>query len=486
MIRPAASGAADHGMLSRLSLKWQNVPMRLAWFSPMPPVPTGVAACSAEVVAALRAAHDIDVFVDEPVAHACATAEEGSALAAGASAKAAGASAKAAHDFVWLHRRAPYDLVVYQLGNSSHHDYEWPYVFRYPGLAVLHDAHLHHARAAALLRTKRAADYRAEFKANHPDASADLAELAIAGFDTHLHYYWPMTRLVVGVSRLTAVHAAASAAGLADENPSAAIETIRLGHGVEVGDDEARAARARVRASYGIGEDRLVFGVFGGLAPEKRLPQVLEAFAAVLPYAPAAHLLLAGAPAAHYDVKADIARRGLDARVTLTGYLDTDEALTAAIAASDVALNLRWPTAREVSGPWLRSLAAGKPTVIIDLAHLADVPSVDPRTWRPNMSGHEPVTVAVDIMDEDHSLRLAMRRLATDAALRGSLGRAGREYWRREHSPAMMLEDYRRVIGRAASLPAPAVTLPPHLRNRGDGTLRAILDEMGCSSACEL
>jgi len=213
---------------------------------------------------------------------------------------------------------------------------------------------------------------------------------------------------------------------------------------------------------------------------------LLEAFAAVLPYAPAAHLLLAGASAAHYDVKADIARRGLDARVTLTGYLDTDEALTAAIAASDVALNLRWPTAREVSGPWLRSLAAGKPTVIIDLAHLADVPSVDPRTWRPNMSGHEPVTVAVDIMDEDHSLRLAMRRLATDAALRGSLGRAGREYWRREHSPAMMLEDYRRVIGRAASLPAPAVTLPPHLRNRGDGTLRAILDEMGCSSACEL
>src|SRR3972149_1547968 len=155
MIRPAASGAADHGMLSRLSLKWQNVPMRLAWFSPMPPVPTGVAACSAEVVAALRAAHDIDVFVDEPVAHACATAEEGSALAAGASAKAAGASAKAAADFVWLHRRAPYDLVVYQLGNSSHHDYEWPYVFRYPGLAVLHDAHLHHARAAALLRTQR-------------------------------------------------------------------------------------------------------------------------------------------------------------------------------------------------------------------------------------------------------------------------------------------------------------------------------------------
>ena len=49
------------------------------------------------------------------------------------------------------------------------HDYLWPYLFRYPGLTVLHDAHLHHARAA-LLRTRRADDYRAEFAANHPGA----------------------------------------------------------------------------------------------------------------------------------------------------------------------------------------------------------------------------------------------------------------------------------------------------------------------------
>ena len=76
---------------------------------------------------------------------------------------------------------------------------------------MLHDAHLHHARAAALLRTQRADDYRAEFVANHPGVTPDLAELAIAGFDNHLYYSWPMTRLVVQASRLTAVHAPALA-----------------------------------------------------------------------------------------------------------------------------------------------------------------------------------------------------------------------------------------------------------------------------------
>ncbi len=289
-----------------------------------------------------------------------------------------------AHDFVWRHRREPYDLTVFQLGNSSHHDYQWPYLFRYPGLVVLHDAHLHHARAAALLRTGRAGDYRSEFAASHPDAPPGAAELAVAGFDSHLYYMWPMTRLVVRASRLAAVHTRRMAEVLGEQVPGAAVETIRLGHGTLVDAGQAAAARARVRAARGLPQDAIVFGVFGGLTPDKRIPQVLDALASVLAYVPSAHLLLAGAPAGHYDVAADVRARGLDAHVTMTGYIETDEALTAHVAACDVSLNLRWPSAREMSGPWLRALAAGCPTVTIDLAHLTDVPSLDPRTWREN------------------------------------------------------------------------------------------------------
>ncbi len=168
---------------------------RLAWFSPMPPVATGVAACSADLVAALRDEHEIDIFVDEPVVR----------MAPGT---------RSAHDFVWRHQQQPYDLTVYQVGNSSHHDYLWPYLFRYPGLTVLHDAHLHHARAASLLRRFRAEDYRTEFAWNHPDENPDTAELAVAGFDNHLYYAWPMTRLVARASKLVAVHGPALAARL--------------------------------------------------------------------------------------------------------------------------------------------------------------------------------------------------------------------------------------------------------------------------------
>jgi glycosyltransferase involved in cell wall biosynthesis len=434
----------------------------------MPPVATGIARCSAELVPALAGRHEIDVFVDQ----------KNLALANGSRASG-GAPLRSAYDFAWEHHKRPYDLVVYQLGNSSHHDYQWPYVFRYPGLAVLHDAHLHHARAACLLRTFRAADYRTEFVENHPDAHADLAELAIAGFDNHLHYAFPMTRLVALRSRRVAVHARASAERLRDEARGAAIESLRLGHGVELSDDESARRGRQARERYAITRDAIVFGCYGGLTRDKRVPQILAAFAATRVHEPRMHLLLAGAVPAQYDLAGDIARLGLEDSCTVTGYLETDDEFASAIAACDVSMNLRWPTAREISGPWLWCLAAGKPTVTIDLTHTAHVPSLDPRTWQSTAtSADAPCTVAIDILDEDHSLRLAMRRLATDAALRGSLGRAALQYWRDNHSVAAMVSDYRRLVDdvlRDAHAPLDPAKLPDHLRDDGGGTLRRVM-----------
>lgn len=434
--------------------------MRLAWFSPFPPVRTGIAGRSAELVDALAArGHIIDRYPEER-----------------------------AHDFVWRRRLAPYDLAVYQFGNSSHHDYEWAYALNYPGLAVLHDTHLHHARAAFLLREKRIDDYRAEFAWSHPGLSPDLAEAAVAGLDSRLYYEWPMVRSLVDTSRLVGVHGEGARTELLDTLTGARdqVVAIRLGEGQAVTVAREARARAAVRARYRIADEAVLFGCFGGLTPEKRLPQVLTAFRATLDLAPDARLLLAGAPAAHYDSAAGIAALGLTDCVTVTGYLEREDELTDHLAACDVTLNLRWPTARETSGPWLRALAAGRATIITDLVHLADVPSLDPRTWTANVEvggaprRSPPICVAIDILDEDHSLRLAMRRLAADAALRRQLGGAAHEWWAREHSLEAMAGDYERVMREAAARPPRrASALPAHLRNPGDRQLRALLDPLG-------
>ena len=434
------------------------VPVRIAWFSPLPPVKTGIAGRSAELIDVLRTrGHAIDAYPETR-----------------------------AHDFPWRRRLEPYDLVVYQFGNSSHHDYEWPYALQYPGLTVLHDTHLHHARAALLLREKRIDDYRTEFRWSHPDVSPDAAEIAIAGLDSRLYYDWPLVRPLVEASRLIAVHGQGARDELIGTPTSATrnfqedkIVSLRMGEGEPVSLERERRARLDVRAKYGIERDAVVFGCFGGLTPEKRIGQVLAALPAVLSHAPSARLLLAGAPAPHYDAVAEAVALGIADRVTFTGYLETDAELTDHIAACDVSLNLRWPTARETSGPWLRALAAGKPTVIIDLIHLTGFDTLDPRTWRATGT---PVAIAIDALDEDHSLRLAMQRLATDADLRARLGRAAREYWMREHSVDAMADDYERIMREAASRPDPAVELPAHMRDPGDSTLRALIRPFGLVS----
>src|SRR6185503_4773773 len=129
-----------------------NRAVRLAWWSPWPPQRSGIAGRSAELVPLLAArGHSIDVFVDGTRVRSPLTADEPPSAGA--------VRVVNAHDFVWRQAKDPYDLAVYQVGNSHLHKFIWPYLYRYPGLAVLHDGRVHHARAEALLSAGRSNDY---------------------------------------------------------------------------------------------------------------------------------------------------------------------------------------------------------------------------------------------------------------------------------------------------------------------------------------
>ena len=107
--------------------------MRLAWFTPLAPVRSGIASYSAMVLPALAAQHEIAVFVDD---EGWAARRDGARVGVDGFAAAASpwGPVRPAHDFAPLHRARPFDLVVYQLGNAGCHDYMWAYLTRYPGL----------------------------------------------------------------------------------------------------------------------------------------------------------------------------------------------------------------------------------------------------------------------------------------------------------------------------------------------------------------
>jgi glycosyltransferase involved in cell wall biosynthesis len=450
--------------------------MRLAWFSPWPPQPSGVAGRSAELVPLLTSrGYGIDVFVDERVV-AVAKHTPATAPAPGE------VRIQSAHDFVWRVGRNQYDLVVYQMGNSRLHQYIWPYLVRWPGLAILHDVRLHHARGRALISAKRHDAYRAEFAWSHPDARPDGAEAAIAGFGGSYYYMWPMVRVVLERSRVVAAHTRGGAAELQDAFPNHRIEYVALGSGrATLPTPDERAAWRRER---GWEPDSVVFGVFGGLTAEKRVAQVLRAFRATLAREPRARLVLAGASDGFSDWPSVARWFQVEHQVTFAGTLD-DAAFEQTVAAVDVSINLRWPTAVETSGPWLQALAAGRPTIVTDLAHQTHVPTVDPRNWLPyDAKRGAPVAVGIDLLDEDHSLMLAMRRLAIDGDLRDKLGRTARGYWEREHSIERMVTEYDALLRRSIERPPDAPSeLPMPLAERPGrhvSTLVAPFGDLSC------
>lgn len=436
---------------------------RLAWFSPVPPDPSGIAAYTAEVVPRLRArGHAIDVFTDP---------------AGGAAPSLAGVYH--ARDFGWRHRRTPYDLTVYHLGNARCHDFMWGYLFRHPGLVVLHDAQVHQARARALLQRwrPRTADYRAEFAANHPDAPADVAELVVAGLGGQLYAHWPHVRLVLQGARLAAVHSPALAGRLA-ETYGVDVDVVPMGVPDPL-DPAPALSRAAIRARHGVPADAIVVGALGGVTPEKRLPALLAAVAALGPELPRLHLLVVGAAAAHYDVGADAAALGVADRLHVTGYV-ADHELGAYLAACDIAACLRWPTNFETSASWWRAMAAGLPTVITDLSHQPEIPVVDARGWQPlGSTAAPPIAVAVPILDETHSLVAALDTLVRNGEARRALGTAARAHWRARHTLDAMADGYEIVLRRARQRTAPSPALPAHLKVTAGEQLDALLAPFG-------
>ena len=431
--------------------------MRLAWFSPLSPRISGLATYSAAIVAALAPDADIDVFVDDGDPADLAPRLGGSV------------AVRPAHDFVWMQARRPYDLTVYQLANAASHAYLWGYAVRYPGLAVLHDQVLHHARGAHLRRAHRRRDYRAEVGYDRPDLEASIpavADLAVP----HLLANWPLVRPILATARRCVVHDSAAADDLRGRYPEGRVDVVRYGVTPPAGGRLRRADSAPV-----------VFAALPHTACVRRLREILRALARVRRETPAT-LRVLGPCEDDVDLAGEIRAAGLDAGAVAGpeaswGGSDGGEAL-----ACDVYLCLGSLAVHEITDTWLRCLAAGRATVVSARARLAGMPLLDARTWRDLHGGREAgVAVAVDPRHESESLWLAMRRLAMDGVFREGLRERARSWWAAQRATeAGMIDDYWRVIREAAGVaPGSGDGLPRHFRSDGLEIAEAIAEECG-------
>jgi glycosyltransferase involved in cell wall biosynthesis len=422
--------------------------MRLAFFSPVPPAPSGIADYAIDVLRLLALEHEIDVVHDQD-------AVERAALPAGV-------GIRRAEEFAAADPERPYDLAVYQMGNGDAHRYMYPFLARVPGLLVLHDLVLHHARARTFLdsaearayaaepaNAERAAaaqarlnEYRAELEHDYPGRGERILAAQLNTSGTLLPYAYPLFRLPVEASRLTACHNAFMVAAVRDTVPGS--DPVRIAMMMEAPAVPPEAVRA-LRAHLSLAPDDFVVASFGLLTPEKRIDTVARAVARAQAFLPRLRLLLVGPIPNRHALDRRLGSLGVRGRTVVTGRVPLSD-LATHMEAADVVAHLRYPTARETSAALLRVLAQGRPAVISDLEHLSDIPA------------DAVVRTAVD--DEEGELTRAILRLANNPGRRAQIGRRAAEFMRVAHSAARCREDYRVAIEGAVRRRPPEAERP--------------------------
>src|SRR6185503_2426072 len=170
----------------------------------------------------------------------------------------------------------------------------------------------------------------------------------------------------------------------------------------------------------GLPHDAPILASFGHINPWKRLEAILRALGALRANYPDLRYLLVGSVSPNYDLRAVVARAGLEGVVTIAGYVDR-AAFGDYVAAADICLNLRHPTAGETSASLLRLLGAGRPTLVTASGSFAELPA--------------DVAAQIDPDASEGDLLLAYCRLLLDRPdLAAMLGANARAFVAREHT----------------------------------------------------
>lgn len=384
--------------------------MKLAYFSPLSPIRSGISAYSQDLLPYLADRAEIDLFIDDYTPTHPIIAERFpiySRLAYGAN-------------------RWAYDATIYHLGNHLYHEGIYHTFLQYPGIVVLHDFNLYGLVGGATLGRDDRVGFVREMGYAQGIESSQRAWRIVNGRETMEANDYPLNRRVLDLSLGVIVHSNYVRRLVTQRSPQS--RSIKVNMGIPLSPLPSTEARAKARQALSISPDDLLIASFGLVTPEKRVASVLRAFAELLKDYPHARYALVGEMAPGCDPAETVRELGLENRVIVTGYLPFAD-YQAYMAAADVAVNLRYPTAGETSASVLRLLAAGLPTLVSDVGWFAELPDAVCRKVAPDKA-------------EVETLCQHLTQLASNAEARRSLGRRARDYVARHHSLEQAAADY--------------------------------------------
>lgn len=394
---------------------------RIAFFSPLPPLQSGISDYSVDIIVALASYFDIDVYIDSGYTSDVALPENVSVIS---------------HKKYDSNRKL-YRETVFQVGNSEYHVYMWPYIKKWGGLVVLHDYNMHGVVMAKFLGAQR--DIKAYRKILEEDLDSAACDMCMAATDDwkkldRLRTDVEINGFIINYARKIIVHSIEAKEKLLNKDIGRNVRHIPSYAKIKPLVDVQRG-----KSKLGISEKTVVFAAFGHVHRTKRAIQILKAFALLTDKYENAMLFFGGKMDTSLENEFDstVAELHLKDKVKVTGYLDLDEFLDY-MDATDICMNLRWPYNGETSGSLMRMLAKGKCIMVNDIGSFAEIPD-DCCIKLPS----------VETMSENRevlSIYQAMQELCMNDDLRAKISTNARRYAERELDLEIIVKKYRDYI----------------------------------------
>ncbi len=403
-----------------------NRPLKLAYFSPLNPIQSGISDYSEELLPALAPYAELDLFVDgfTPANRSIAGRFP----------------VRPARQFHKLAGR--YDTYLFHMGNSAAHAYIYQALQASSGqgVLVLHDFVLHHFLIGQYLNRGQAAQYVRQMARRYGTEGEMAAREVIKGKLAETLFNYPLNETAIESARAVLVHSRFARDQIVRQFPAKPVGLVRMGVPLP-----PLSKRAEARARLRLPPDEFIVVSLGHLNPYKRLDSALWAYRAFRREFPASRFVLVGSPSPNYDVKAMISALGLENNVQLTGYASGQDAGDY-LAAADCCVNLRYPTAGETSASLLRIMGAGRPVLVSRTGAFEELP--------------DDSCIKVDIDDAEEELLLEyLLLLARRPEIGQALGRNARRHVALHARPEDAAYDYYlflcKVLGRRPEIAPP-------------------------------
>lgn len=391
--------------------------LRIAYCSPVNPVASGISDYSEELLPYLGQYADITLFIERDIVPTNPNLSQHLAI-------------KRLDHLPRMHQQQPFDGIIYHMGNSPAHATIYELLLRIPGVVVLHDWVLHHFKLwYAAERKKDVGAYLHEMQERYGMQGQRVARQMSRGQLQDAAFQMPLVEDVVQHAHGLIGHSQLVVERARMLCPTLPAAVVPMGVPLTPPID-----RDAARVALDLPLNSPIWASFGHINPYKRLESALRAFARFRAAQPGARYVLVGSVSPNYDLPALVRRLDLQDAVLITGHMPQDQ-FDLYVAASDLCLNLRSPTAGETSASLLRLLAAGRPTLVSARDAFSELP--------------DDVCAKVDVDRSEATLILAYARLLqTYPSVAGQLGENARMYIARRHSLDAAAQGYMHFLCR--------------------------------------